>query len=475
MEIGILEKGKALKLDNRSVATSGTAILAMRGGGKSWLNALMAEELCKAKIPFVIIDPEGEYWTLKIGFPQVIVAGGEHPDLPVTIDLAKDLADYLVEERLELIIDLSDMRRSDQIRLLAEFLQELFVIETKRRIPIWVSFEEADLWVPQVGNPNCKEWVLDVCQRGRKRGLGFSLVSQRPAIIDKTALSQAEYRFFKRFQQPQDLNAVKDYLGPHSRTVDLLPSLGNSQALFYAPTQYEEPRIITVCARTTPHGGATPEQIAMIKPTTEILNMKNRFEEILAKKKEEKSLIESLRKEIRLLRKEIKKREETIEKTKTATEIAKILSPEMRSAKMMSDIDRKDERITRLEEQIREYKQQLDMKMGESTLDFEFLERIVVYGMDMKTGRVLGDEYSDLLLNRLSPEQRVIYIALTQAGKPLSTLEISKNCAFSQTKTRRLLKQLKTMKLVEARRKGGRRKTYTCMYVKTSASVGGGF
>ena len=103
------------------------------------------------------------------------------------------------------------------------------------------------------------------------------------------------------------------------------------------------------------------------------------------------------------------------------------------------------------------------MKMGESTLDFEFLERIVVYGIDMKTGRVLGDEYSDLILNRLSPEQRVIYIALTQAGKPLSTLEISKNCAFSQTKTRRVLKQLERMKLIEARRKGGRRRTYTYM------------
>lgn len=461
MEIGFFEKDKTLKLDDRSVATSGTAILAMRGAGKSWLNALIAEGLCKAKIPFVMVDPEGEYWTLKVGFPQVIVAGGEHADIPTSIELAKDLADYLVEERLELILDLSDMRRSDQIRFLAEFLQQLFVIETRRRIPIWVSFEEADLWVPQVGNPDCKEWVLDICQRGRKRGLGFSLVSQRPAIIDKTALSQVEYRFFKRFQQPQDLNAVKDYLGPHSRTVDSLPSLSNSQALFYAPTQYEEPYIITVSARTTPHGGATPEQIAMIKPTTTILNLKKRFEEILAKKTEEKSLTESLRKEIRSLRKKVAKKEEEIEKIRTAKEIAKILSPEIKYAKMMSNLNEKDQQIAQSVEQIRRYKQQSSVKIEDPpTLDFEFLERFIVYGIDLKTGRVLGDQYSDLLLNRLSPEQRVIYIALKKAGKPLSTLEISKNCAFSQTKARKLLKQLMKMKLIETARSVGRRKFY---------------
>ena len=461
MEIGFFEKDKTLKLDNRSIATSGTAILAMRGAGKSWLNALIAEELCKAKIPFVMVDPEGEYWTLKVGFPQVIVAGGEHADIPISIELAKDLADYLVEERLELILDLNDMRRSGQIRFLAEFLQELFVIETKNRIPLWVSFEEADLWVPQVGNPDCKAWVLDICQRGRKRGLGFSLVSQRPAIIDKTALSQAEYRFFKRFQQPQDLSAVKDYLGPYSRSVNSLPSLNNSQALFYAPTKYEEPHLMTVSARETPHGGATPEQVAMIKPTTTILNLKKRFEEILTKKIEEKNLIESLRKDIKLLQKKVVKKEEEIEKLKTAKEVAKLLSPEIRSTKMMSDVKERDSRIAQLEDQIRKYKQRVTLQTEQTIpLDFEFLERIVTYGVDLKTGRVLGDEYSDLLLNRLSPEQRVIYIALKPADNPLSTFELSKNCGFSQTRTRKLLKQLVKMKLIETAGRGGRRKLY---------------
>ena len=460
MKIGLSEEGDAIDLDNKSVATSGTAILAMRGGGKSWLNALIAEELCRAKIPLAILDPEGEYWTLKVGYPQLIVAGGEHADIPLSVELAKDLAKYLVEERLELVLDLSDIRRSSQIQFLTDFLQDLFVIETKKRLPIWVSFEEADLWVPQVGNPNCKEWVLDICQRGRKRGIGFSLVSQRPAIVDKTALSQAEYRFFKRFQQPQDLSAVKDYLGPHSKLVQSLPSLSNDQALFYAPAKFEKPLAIKVSTRTTPHGGATPEQIALIKPTSKIINLKERFDKILARKKDEENLIQTLEKEITLLRKEISKKGEEIRKLKTAKDVAKILSPEIMSAKIMLDRE-KNERIAYLEREIQKNKQQLSMKMTElPEQNLEFLEKVVVYGIDLKTGRVLGDEYSDLLLNRLSPEQRVVYLNLSEAGKSLGVSQISKNCGFSPDKARKILRQLMKMKLVETARLGKRQKLY---------------
>jgi len=235
MKVGTFKDGDFLNLNDRVVATSGTAILAMRGGGKSWLNAVIAEGFCRSKIPFAIVDSEGEYWTLKVGFPKVVVAGGDHMDVPISVEIAKDLGECLVKERLELILDMSDMRRSEQVQFLASFLEEVFMLETKEKMPLWVSFEEADLWIPQIGNPACKERVLDICQRGRKRGIGFSLVSQRPAIIDKTALSQAEYRFFKRFQQPQDLDAVKDYLGPFARMHELLPPLGEEQAVFYAP------------------------------------------------------------------------------------------------------------------------------------------------------------------------------------------------------------------------------------------------
>ena len=465
MRIGILGNGQPAVIDDRSVATSGTAILAMRGGGKSWLNAVIAEGLCNAKMPFAIIDPEGEYWTLKIGFPKVVVAGGDHADIPLSVEIAKEIAECLVKERLELILDISDMRRNHQISFLTDFLEELFTLETKERIPLWVSFEEADIWIPQIGNPACKERVLDVCQRGRKRGLGFSLVSQRPAIVDKTALSQAEYRFFKRFQQPQDLNAVKDYLGPYEKMVEMLPSLQEKQALFYAPTLLKEPVTMDVSLRKSPHGGATPEQIAMIKPTTAILNLKERLEKLLIKKREEKDLIKTLTSQIERLREEINKKEEEIERLKTAREAAKMLTPEIRKTewtKLEDAIKERDARIAELEEQLRRLKIQTtnSAQVSVSTPNWEFLERILVYGLDMKTGRVLGDEYADLLLNQLTPDQRIVYIQLRKARQPLRIREIGQKVTFSESKIRKTSKTLQRMRLIEATRWIGKGKYY---------------
>ena len=213
MRIGTSINGEQIEIPANAICTAGTSILAMRGAGKSWLTALIAEGLSSEKLPFVIVDPEGEYWTLKVKFPDVIIAGGSHSDVPLQAEIATALASATIEHQLELVLDLSDTRRRDQFNFLSSFLSELFARETELRIPLWMCFEEADLWVPQTGNPECKTAVLDICQRGRKRGLGFALVSQRPATLDKTALSQAEYRFFKRFNQPQDLRAVSDYFG----------------------------------------------------------------------------------------------------------------------------------------------------------------------------------------------------------------------------------------------------------------------
>jgi len=464
MKVGTFKDGDFLNLNDRVVATSGTAILAMRGGGKSWLNAVIAEGFCRSKIPFAIVDSEGEYWTLKVGFPKVVVAGGDHMDVPISVEIAKDLGECLVKERLELILDMSDMRRSEQVQFLASFLEEVFMLETKEKMPLWVSFEEADLWIPQIGNPACKERVLDICQRGRKRGIGFSLVSQRPAIIDKTALSQAEYRFFKRFQQPQDLDAVKDYLGPFARMHELLPPLGEEQAVFYAPTLFEEPSIIQVPHRKTPHGGATPEQIAMIKPTTAVINLRERLEELMVKRKKERDSINKLQSQVKQLRHEIVAKEKEIEKLKTARVVAKMLKPELKAGELErveAQIKEKDETILRLKQEVAQLKQLqvFGREIEFPAANLEFLEKLLVYGIDLKTGRVLGDEYSDLLLNQLTPEQRVIFIQLKKVMKPLSIIDIVQRTSLSEGKIRKSIRQLSKMKFVEVIKRG-KGKTY---------------
>src|SRR5690242_7974913 len=54
-------------------------IQANSGGGKSWLLRRVAEQLF-GKVPVIIIDPEGEFATLREKFGYVLVGkGGETP------------------------------------------------------------------------------------------------------------------------------------------------------------------------------------------------------------------------------------------------------------------------------------------------------------------------------------------------------------------------------------------------------------
>jgi len=65
--IGLLQSSEKLKvcLDPKKIITKHVAILAKTGMGKSYLCAVLLEELIENNIPAVIVDPHGEYMTLR--------------------------------------------------------------------------------------------------------------------------------------------------------------------------------------------------------------------------------------------------------------------------------------------------------------------------------------------------------------------------------------------------------------------------
>lgn len=449
MKVGSTLSGKELDIPFSEFTTAGTAILAMRGGGKSWLAGVLIEQLAREGIPFVVVDPEGEYWTLRVEFSNVVIAGGEHADIPLEQPLAEILGQTAVEERLQMVLDLSDMRREEQRAFLSRFLTELFVKETELRIPLWICFEEADLWVPQSGKPSSKVPVLDICQRGRKRGLGFALVSQRPATIDKTALSQAEFRFFKRFQQPHDLRAVEDYLAAYADQADTLPALSVKETLLYAPTVSETPVRLKVPGRVCPHGGATPEQIQEIERSTTTLELKEKIEKILGDEKRKLNEIEKRDNIIQQLRTKIERLEEKLEKAKIANDVAEMLTESglVQSREKQKERDfafNQDSSETRLVPS--------DEDIDSAILKGESVVYLGKVGMDSKTGQVIGSKSADLLLNRMEPDERVVFLTLKSKNGPSSATAISRDISFSPRKTRRIFKQLSRKGLL--RKKG---------------------
>jgi uncharacterized protein len=78
-----LKIGRGLQLPEDAV-TQTFAILAKRGVGKTYTASVMTEELLKAHLPVVAIDPIGVWWGLRHsadgkseGLP-IVVFGGDH-------------------------------------------------------------------------------------------------------------------------------------------------------------------------------------------------------------------------------------------------------------------------------------------------------------------------------------------------------------------------------------------------------------
>ena len=78
-----------LELPEEAV-TQTFAILAKRGVGKTYTASVLVEEIIKAGLPVVVVDPIGVWWGLRAsadgegpGLP-IVIAGGDHADVPIT-------------------------------------------------------------------------------------------------------------------------------------------------------------------------------------------------------------------------------------------------------------------------------------------------------------------------------------------------------------------------------------------------------
>ena len=246
-----VESGEAFGLPPE-LATQATAILGIRGSGKTVTATVLVEELLKMGQQVVVIDPTDVWWGLKSsgdgteeGFP-VVVLGGPHGDLPLEEENAQALADFAVEQRIPLVLSLRHLRKNAQRRFVTEFCEQLYHRkgEAQHRTPLLVAMDEASAFVPQkVGGAEARMVgaVEDLVRRGRAAGIGVALVDQRPASLNKDVLTQVEVLVSHQVTSPQDSKALDDWVRQHDteghRTTFLagLPSLPRGTAWFWSP------------------------------------------------------------------------------------------------------------------------------------------------------------------------------------------------------------------------------------------------
>lgn len=265
-----LAPGLALPLD---VAGEAIAILAKRGAGKTNTGRVLVEELVGADVQAVVLDPVGAWWGLRYGADRktkglaLPILGGQHGDVPLEPTAGALIADVVVDTGQSLVVDLSDFPSKATVnRFVTDFAERLYRRKARAQSLLHLVLEEADEFAPQKGMADTARMrgaIEAIVRRGRSRGLGVTLITQRSAVLNKDVLTQADVLIVMRTTGPQDVKAIEQWIDVRGddgadQVLASLPSLETGEAWIWNPERGLLERVRIRRSRTF-DSGATPK------------------------------------------------------------------------------------------------------------------------------------------------------------------------------------------------------------------------
>jgi len=246
-EIGhVLETGESFSLKVKDVVASRTYIASETRFGKSHTARRIIEK-CFGQVGIIIIDPEGEYSSLREKYSFIIIGR----DVPMEVETqtlktitAELMAEQILETKTSAIIDLSVSEDIEAGKDYVDtFLRRFFHLQTTARQPYLIIWEEAEDFAPESGAPGsrtCLEVAIAYARRGGKRGIGIIFVGHRPAWISKGILSQCPNKAIGRIEST-DMKALEEYARiPRNIVEKLVPKTDEGGNVVYpGPTRGE--------------------------------------------------------------------------------------------------------------------------------------------------------------------------------------------------------------------------------------------
>jgi uncharacterized protein len=269
-------------------ATEGVAVIGMRGSGKSNTETRWCEVLHEAGVPFVVVDPKGDWGGIRSsadgkqpGLP-IPVFGGITGDFPLTEHLGARIADLLVDQNLSAVLDVSLLSKEKRARFLTEFFDRLMQRHQQEPHVRCVVLEEAHRYIPQIipqGPPNdkglyarLKEAAAAVLLEGRAWGLGCWAATQRPARLHKDVLEEVGTAIIHRIgvAASNDLKTIRGWVQHEDLGPEIVPSLTKlktGEAWVLAPVTLGITQRVFIDRRTTFDSASTPIVGAGSRPT----------------------------------------------------------------------------------------------------------------------------------------------------------------------------------------------------------------
>lgn len=125
--------------------------------------------------------------------------------------------------------------------------------------PCFLVYEEGHNFAP-AGQPSVSHRIIKkIAGEGRKFGVGFAVVSQRPSKLDSDVTSQCNTLITMRIKNPDDQRFITKTSDMVSKAdIDELPSLSTGEALICGRS-IPAPLLVKVGTKALVHGGQSPE------------------------------------------------------------------------------------------------------------------------------------------------------------------------------------------------------------------------
>lgn len=223
------------------------------GGGKSYATRKLLEETA-GSVQQLVIDPEGEFATLREKFDYVICAphGGDAVANPKT---AAILARKLLETGVSAVLDIYDLKAHERQSFVRLFLDALVNAPRELWRPVMIVLDEAHVFCPQNGSAEASQAVIDVATRGRKRGQCLVLATQRLSKLHKDTAAELLNKLIGRTSLDVDVKRAADELGmSNADAVRQLRSLEPGEFFEFGPAlSWAGPNKIKVGRAQTSH------------------------------------------------------------------------------------------------------------------------------------------------------------------------------------------------------------------------------
>lgn len=303
-----IELGRGAQMDARTLVDTRMLVAGSSGSGKSYAMRLIAEQTA-SRLQTIVLDPEGEYTTLREKADLVIVA--TDGEVVPTVQTAAKLARKLLELKVSAVVDLYDLKLADRRAYVRRFLESMMSAPKKLWRPCLVMLDEAHKFCPErsSGQAESTDAVITLLSQGRKRGFCGILSTQRLQKLHKDAAAETLNNLIGRTSLDTDVRRARDILGVAKGDEQKLRSLEPGNWFAFGPAFTEVTGVCRFKARrattTHPQPGMR-HKLTAPAPSDRILKVLPELAELPQEAANEARDLEETRARVRGLERELK-------------------------------------------------------------------------------------------------------------------------------------------------------------------------